>query len=312
MPDSSKRGGLLVKIESVYGTDPVPVAATNAVAVMNPQYTTDVTLVERDQILRDSLSRLSAVIGRKLARLTFGVEIKGSGTAGTAVRAGPLLRSCGLSETIVAVTSVTYAPVNTGFESCTIYWYDGSKLHKLTGVYSTMRIVEEVGQFGRFEFTCTGIWNLPTDAAIPSMTLDTTKPQPIINLGLTLGGYSPVAATLNIDLGVQVGERVDFNATEGLRGLQITSRGVGGTIDPESTTEAANPWYGNFKNATEVALAGNLIGATAGNKVAITGPKIQYEAPAPGERNQIRTLSLPLRFNPSTDANNDEIQIVMT
>ena len=232
MPDSSKRGGLLVKIESVYSTDPVPVPATNAVAVMNPQFTTDVTLVERDQILRDSLSRLSAVIGRKLARLTFGVEIKGSGTAGTPVRAGPLLRSCGLSETIVAATSVTYAPVNTGFESCTIYWYDGSKLHKLTGVFSTMRIVEEVGQFGRFEFTCTGIWNLPTDAAIPTMTLDATKPQPIINLGLALGGYSPVAATLNIDLGVQVGERVDFNATEGLRGLQITGRGVGGSPGP--------------------------------------------------------------------------------
>jgi len=312
MPDSSKRGGLLVKIESVYGTDPVPVPATNAVAVMNPQFTTDVTLVERDQILRDSLSRLSAVIGRKLARLTFGVEIKGSGTAGTAVRAGPLLRSCGLSETIVAVTSVTYAPVNTGFESCTIYWYDGSKLHKLTGVYSTMRIVEEVGQFGRFEFTCTGIWNLPTDAAIPSMTLDTTKPQPIINLGLTLGAYSPVAATLNIDLGVQVGERVDFNATEGLRGLQITSRAVSGSIDPENVPEATHSFYTNLKNGVEVAMAGNLIGATAGNKVAITSPKVQYEAPAPGERNQIRTLAVPLRFNPSTDANNDEIQIVMT
>ena len=156
MPDSSKRGALLCKTEVTYATDSVPVAATNAVAVMNPQFTTDVTLVERDQILRDSISRLSVVIGRKLARLTYGVEMKGSGTAGTPPNYGPILKSCGLSETTVAVTSVTYTPVNTGFESCTIYWYDGSKLHKLTGVYSTMRIVEEVGQFGRFEVTSTG------------------------------------------------------------------------------------------------------------------------------------------------------------
>ena len=63
MPDSSKRGGLLVKIESVYATDPVPVAATNAVAVMNPQFTTDVTLVERDQILRDSLDDVGLSAG---------------------------------------------------------------------------------------------------------------------------------------------------------------------------------------------------------------------------------------------------------
>ena len=76
MPISAKRGGILAKIESVYGTDPVPVAATNAVEVMNPQYTTDVTIVERDQILRDSLSRLSYVVGRKLATLAVPLGIK--------------------------------------------------------------------------------------------------------------------------------------------------------------------------------------------------------------------------------------------
>jgi len=312
MPDSAKRGGILAKIESVYGTDSVPTGAANAVAVMNPSFTTDVTIVERDQILRDSISRLSFVVGRKLARLTFGVEMKGSGTAGTAARHGPLLRACGLSETIVAVTSVTYAPINTGFESVTIYWYDGTKLYKLTGAYCTMRIIEEVGQFGRYEFTATGLWNLPTDAAVPAMTLDTPKPQPVINLGLTLGAYSPVAATLNIDLGVQVSERLDFNSTEGLKGLLVTGRAVSGSIDPETVTEATHTFYTNFKNATEVALAGNLVGTVAGNKVAVTSPKIQYEAPAQGERNSLRIMNLPIRFNPTSDATNDEISIVYT
>ena len=64
MPISAKRGGILAKNESVYGVDIVPTAAANAIAVMNPQFTTDVTVVERDQILRDSLSRLSFVVGR--------------------------------------------------------------------------------------------------------------------------------------------------------------------------------------------------------------------------------------------------------
>lgn len=312
MPDSTKRGGLLAKTETTYGTDAVPTGAANAVAVMNPVFTTDVTMVERDQILRDSLSRLSAVVGRKLARLTFGVEMKGSGTAGTAPKHGPLLRACGLAETIAAGVSVTYAPINSTFESVTIYWYDGSKLHKLTGAFCNVRIVEEVGQFGRYEFTATGIWNIPTDAGIPVMTVDTTKPQPVINLGLSLGGYAPVAATLNIDLGVQIGERLDFNSADGLRGLQLTGRAVGGSIDPENVTEATHTFYGNFRNATEVAMTGNLIGTVAGNKVAVTSPKIQYEAPAPGDRNQIRILNLPFRMNPSTDSTNDEISIAYT
>ena len=313
MPDSSRRGLVLAKIESTYGTDSVPVVGTDAIAVGNPQFTTDAAMVERDQILRDSISQLSAIIGRKLARLTFFCEIKGSGTAGTAPRLGVLLRACGLAATTVAATSVTYAPINSAFESCTIYWFDGSKKHIMTGCYGTVRIVEEVGQFGRFEFTMTGVWNLPTDLALPSgAVFDSTLPQPVINLGLQIGAYAPVAATLNIDLGVAVGERPDFNAAEGLRGLQITGRACRGSIDPESVTEATHAFYGNFKNATQVALSGNLIGATAGNKVAITSPKVQYEAPAPAERNQIRTYNLPIRLLPSTDALSDEISIAFS
>ncbi|MCK7495178.1 MAG: hypothetical protein MZW92_31855 [Comamonadaceae bacterium] len=43
-------------------------------------------------------------------QLTFDVEIKGSGAAGTAPELGVLLKGCGFGETVVAVTSVTYAP----------------------------------------------------------------------------------------------------------------------------------------------------------------------------------------------------------
>lgn len=313
MPDSTKRGLVLAKIETTYGVDPVPVVATDAVAVGNPQFSTDAQLVERDQVLRDSISRLSAIIGRKLSRLTFFVEMKGSGTAGTTPRYGPLLRMCGLSQTIVASTSVTYAPISSLFESTTIYWFDGSKRYVLTGCFGTVRIVEEVGQFGRYEISATGLWNLPTDVALPSgAVFDATIPQPVINLGLTLGGYSPIAATLNIDLGVQIGERLDFNAAEGLRGLQLTGRAAGGSIDPESVTEATHPFYTNFKNGTQVALAGNLIGTVAGNRVAVTAPKLQYEAPQPGDRNQIRIDTIPFRLNPSTDALSDEVAIIIT
>jgi len=309
MPDSSKRGGILAKIESVYGTDPVPTGATNAIAVINPQYSADFTLNERDQILRDSLSRLSAVVGIKLARLTFGVEMKGSGTAGTPARHGVLHRMCGMSETVVAVTSVTYAPINSGFESGTVYWYDGSKLYKITGAYASCRIVEEVGNFGRFEFSVLGIWNQPTDAAIPSMTLDATRAQPVINLGLTIGGYTPVGSSLNIDMNVAIGRRLDFNSTTGLKGVQITGRGVGGTLDIETVTEATYPAWANAAAGTEGALAGNLISGSAGNRVAVTSPKIQLEAPQQAETESIRHNQIGVRFNPSVDSASDEISI---
>src|SRR6056297_1351162 len=50
------------------------------------------------------------------------VQFSGSGTAGTAPAYGPLLRACGLSETVDAGTDVVYAPVSTGFEMVALYF----------------------------------------------------------------------------------------------------------------------------------------------------------------------------------------------
>ena len=61
------------------------------------------------------------------------MELAGSGTAGTAPRYGALLQACGLSETIVASTSVTYAPVSSAFSSATIYFNNDGIRHILTG-----------------------------------------------------------------------------------------------------------------------------------------------------------------------------------
>jgi hypothetical protein len=141
---------------------------------------------------------------------------------------------------------------------------------------------------------------------------DATSPVMIQSQALTLGGYSPIAKALEIDLGVVVSEREDLNSAEGLKALQITDRQCKGSLDPEMVTEATHPFWANFKNNTLVALAGNTIGTVAGNQVQITAPKVQYENIAEGDRNGIRTYQIPLRFTPTTDVLSDEYSEVHT
>ena len=86
---------LLAKIETTYGVDAVPVAATNGILA------TDVKLqpMEGTDVSRDlDLPYFGAqgTIPNELnAKLSFKVELAPSGSAGTVPGWGPLLRACG-------------------------------------------------------------------------------------------------------------------------------------------------------------------------------------------------------------------------
>lgn len=308
----TNRGLILGKPEVTYGTDAVPTAAANAILAGNVQVSVDGNLLTREY-LRESISQLSAFVGRKLVRVTFETEIKGSGAAGTAPRHGFLNRMCAMSEVIVGGTSVTYAPISSGFESGDIYAYMDGILHKITGVYGSKKISLPGGQFGKFSWEMQGLFNLPIDAGIAAgAVFDATVPQMVQSQALTLGGYTPIAAALEIDLGVQIGERPDLNSAEGLKGLLVRSRQCRGSIDPEAVIEATHTFWANFKNGTLVALAGNLLGSVAGNKVAFTAPKVQYESIAWTDRNGQRAYNTGLRFTPTTDILSDELAEVYT
>ena len=113
---------LLAKIESSYGSDPSPVAGSNAIQVTD----IEVTQIESDNVQASAFqgflgnSTRGTLLANKRVAVTFGAELSGSGSAGTASALSPLLKSCGLSESIVSSTSVTYAPVSASFSSCTI------------------------------------------------------------------------------------------------------------------------------------------------------------------------------------------------
>lgn len=94
------RGLVLAKIETTFDTDANPVAATDALLVAEPDFTPDITQLQRDNV-RTSFSNDAPVTGRKLGQMTFSHEVRSNGNTDASVApiVSRLLRACAMAET---------------------------------------------------------------------------------------------------------------------------------------------------------------------------------------------------------------------
>lgn len=301
---------LLAKVETTYNTDAVPTEGANAILVESISLKpTSVRMIDRAAI-RESLAPLKPIYGGRLAELTFDVELKGSGTAGTAPELGVLLRGCGMGETIVASTSVTYAPVSTGFESLTFYLYQDGIRTVVTGARGNITGAVEAGNTGKLSFTFTGHVADPTDTAIPAPSYSSAVPSVAVGINFTVGGYAAAINSFTFDLTNEIVTPNSISEADGYGEIRIGKRAVKGSIDPEAQLVATKDFISEWSGGTSSALAANSIGGTAGNICSISMPAVVYREVADGERDGIRTYDIS--FDAVESSGDDEISIVFT
>jgi hypothetical protein len=301
---------ILVKIEDTYNTDAVSTAADNAVYVMTPSWSNSGLRMNERSNVKSSIAADQHIYGGALKQITFEVEIKGSGTAGTAPECGALLRACGFDETIVASTSVTYAPVSTAHESVTIYYYQDGVRHIMTGCRGNASFSLEVGGIGKISFTMTGHASPLTDEDMVSPTYDSTVPRPIIGASFSVGGYHAVIASLSFDMSNTIATPPDMNSSDGFSAVYITKRDVNGSFNPEMTLVATKDFLGDLTSGTTMALTTGTIGDTAGNQFAVDMPLIYARDIAPGERDGTRIIDYT--FGAVESSGDDEVSITFT
>lgn len=306
---------ILAKIETTYNTDPVPVAATDAMLVRNLTPASEGLRMNDRAAIRGSLGTLQYVFGGKLQKISFEVEAKGSGAAGTPPEISDLLRGCALGETIVASTSVTYKPVSTNHESITIYWYEGGRnLHKLTGARGTCKFTVSAGGLGLFQFEFTGHYTAPTTtSAQPSPTYNSTVPKAALSLAVTLGGTALVCREYNVDMGNKLVMPPSLAATDGYGDVLISSRDVQANITVESELFSTIDFDTLLPNGTGSTFAGGTLGGTVGNRLAIAssanGAVVQDMSWSEGDG--LRLRNIPLRLKETTSGD-DEISFAFT
>ncbi|MEL0151635.1 MAG: phage tail tube protein [Halieaceae bacterium] len=311
MPQLLRKRLILIETESTYATDAAPDGA-DAVLVRDLNITPQQSDTVSRDLIRPYLGASEILLANTRVECTFSVELAGSGTAGTAPQYGKALQACGLSETIVAATSVTYAPVSASFDSVTIHYNIDGVRHKVTGARGTFVLNTSVGEIPTIDFTFTGIYNAPDDFALPTATYANQATPLIFKNGNTdtfsLLSYSGCLQSVSMDLGNTLVYRELIGCD---KEVLITDRASNGTVVIEAPTIAQKDY---FTAALTDGTLGNLTfqhGTTAGNIVDFSSTRVDIGDVSYSDQDGIAMLNMPYTAIPST-AGNDEFSLIYT
>jgi hypothetical protein len=300
---------LLAKIESTYGTDPVPTGAANTILARNLTITPlEAAMPERDVVL-PFFGGLGAVPGSAFAKLDFEVEVAGAGAAGTVPGYGVLLRAAAHSETINVGTNVIYAPISASFESATLYFDLDGVMHKVTGARGTVSIDFASEGLPLYKFSLHGLYNAPTDTVLPTPVFSGfQRPLPYnrVNTTLSLHSFAAIASKFSLDAGLTLQNKSYPNTTQDVR---VTGRKAKSKITMEAVAIATKDWFAIARAATVGAFT-MTHGTTAGNKVKIDMAQVQLGNPKYANDGGIVMLDADL-MPQSTVAGNDEYSITV-
>jgi hypothetical protein len=302
---------ILAKAEVTYGTDPTPTGSANAILVRNLDIVPLQSDIVQRELIRPYLGNYEQLLAQTRVQVTFEVELAGSGAAGTAPAYGPVLKACGLSETVVATTSVTYAPVSTSFSSVTIYFYEDGIRHIVTGARGTFTLNGQVGAIPTIAFTMTGIYNAPTDTALATPTYANQATPLIFKNGNTTSfsafSYSGALQSIDLNLGNEIVYRELIGGT---KEVLITDRKPAGTMSIEAVLLATKNYFTVSTGSTTGSISFQH-GTTAGNIATLTMAQSDLADASYADLNGIAMLNLPYVATP-TAAGNDELSLAYT
>lgn len=302
-----RKMAVLAKLETVYATDPTPTGSADAMQL------TDVSFepLAGEDVSRDLITpyfgHQGVILVGTHGRLEGSVEIAGAGAAGDAPAYGPLLRACGLAETIDAGVDVVYEPVSDAHESAAIYFNLDGVRHILLGARGTVSLSFVPRQIPRFRFTLTGLLGTISDTALPTVDLTAfVTPVPVnkANTAMSLHGWTSIAESLAVDLGNSVEPRFLI----GEESVEVVNRQSTGTAVVEARSLATKNWFDIAQARTRAALS-LTHGTAAGNIVEIAAPAVEIGRPTMGQTQGIANYSLPLMLCP--DDGDDELSITV-
>lgn len=302
----TEKRALLAKIESVYGTDPTPTGAADAMYVYDLSVTPMELVKQERNPVRPFFGADATIVGGTPVKISFKVPVAGGGAATTAPGYDCVMR-CGGHAKTVGASDVTYSLIGSGFESTTFYANVDGVLHKLTGVRGTCSYEFSHGQVPMIGFEGVGIFNAPTDTALPTLTFGAMWPKPLImnkvnTTPVTLHGISVVMTKLSIKPEQTVEWKDYVNNTEEVR---ITNRGkVAFDITIQADTLAAKNWFTTASAGTTGAFT-LTHGTAAGNKAKIDAATVQLFDPSYEDEGGIVMVKMSGLCLPSA-AGNDE------
>lgn len=300
---------ILAAIESTYGTDVNP---GGAAAILAKEVS--LTPMEGQDLDRDLelpyFGEQGTVPIDLHSKLSFKVELAPAGTAGVAPAWGPLIRACGVAETIVPDTSVTYNPITNGVESLTFHIMIGTTRHVIVGTRGTATFEMTASNIPYLMFEFTGLFTLPTEATRPTPVYTAwQKPQAVSKnfSELTLAGNSGlVIRKFMMNMGNQVEPRFLIGPEE----ILITGKSEQIELTMQAVPLTTFDPYALAFNQADVAISMRH-GVGAGRIFTFATPIAQMQRPQGVETPQ-DIVEWPLRLVPKTNVGNDQWTLTLT
>jgi len=318
MPRRIKNTIVTAKVETTAGTDAVPTGATNAILVSDVTITPlDAQSIDR-ALIRGYFGGSEQLVGPASVKLSYSVELAGSGAAATPPAWGQLLQGCAVAEgSLTTPARVEYTPASTGLKTLTQYYYDDGLMHRVLASMGNCTLSAKVGERPMLRFEWTGLnggrvttpnpsgtftaWKKPvsmTKANVIDIKLDATYAAGALTGGTT---YNSTGLELNF------GNTVNFTAMLSTEVVDISDRQSTATVEMELTA-AQEAALMDKVEANETLSLGFVIGTAAGNKVLVYAPAVQLTNPRKSELNGNRLIGFDLRLVPVNG--NDEWRIV--
>jgi hypothetical protein len=308
---------IVAAVQATLGTDALPTGAANAVLVSDMSLTPlDAQNIDRN-LIRGFFGGSEQLVGPGSVKLSYTVELAGSGTAATAPAWGKLLQGCAVGEGLLTTPArVEYTPVSTGLKSLTQYYYDDGVLHKLLDCMGDVTLSAKVGERPVLKFDWVGLDGGVSAAADTGTFTPWKKPVAMtkanvvdIVLGASyatgaLTGGTPYPST---GLELKFGNQVNYTAMLSSETVDITDRASTGSIELELTPAQEVALMAAVKANTTQSLA-IKIGLAAGNTIIVFAPAAQLLNPKLVEKNGKRLIGFDVRFVPLNG--NDEWRIV--
>jgi hypothetical protein len=319
MPRLIKNTLVTAKVQTTPGMDAVPTGAANAVLMSEGSITPlDAQAIDRS-LIRGYFGGSEQLVGPASVKLTYAVELAGSGVAGTAPAWGQLLQGCAVAEGMLTTPArVEYTPVSTSLKMLTQYYYDDGALHKLLDSMGNCTLSAKVGERPMLRFEWTGLDG--GIAVVPNATgVFTPWKKPVAMtkanvIDITLGGTYAAGAlsggTVYNSTGLELnfGNVVNFSAMLSTETVDISDRQSTATLELELTAAQEVAMMASVK-ANETQALGFTIGTAAGNKVLVFAPAAQLTNPRKSELNGKRLIGFDVRLVPVNG--NDEWRIVV-
>lgn len=305
MTISVREQGIFAELEATPGTAETLVAA-DAVLIQDLSFNPveSLRLIERN-VINSSLNPRKAIYGGSLLGFQFAVELKGSGTAGVAPQGlGDLLTACGLSETVVADTSVTYAPSSTlsAHESVTIGLRQGGNYRIASGCRGNVSFSFPTGGICLARFNMIGHIESEDEDTAPTPSFQAGNPPAFLDAAFTVASTEFAINELTLDCQNQMSIAPDPNSADGFGEIRVTARNSQGTFDPEDQLIDTKNWVGILRAGTSQAIATGTIG-TAGNRFALTIPLAYFREISFGDREELITNTITFGCEDTNGAN---------